>query len=613
MSLFTKVRGLHPKRHLHNLTHDNLVAHDMGNIVPCFVMEHCIPGSKLEISYSQLTRFQALLAPIMSNIDTHIRFFKVPYRLIDPQWTRFIAGEAEINEDFLYNPPYFTYQGLRSYLQSGETLSDFLGEGTLLDFLGYAYTGSTQTTSGFTQQQNIRAIQAYCMILRYWYINENISSTDFDSLLSLICDFCPDVYEVEQNGYLYGDVSENVYMLIKALKVYSPSGCFPHAWGKDYFTSALPYVQVGDPVRLSLADTAPVNIPRQAAIFSGTAKDGQEIKADFSHPVHVTPSEPAFVGWGRGTFSGNPSLVWADADVDYNPQTQSGAHMATAQGTLKRLEGEIGSFEGTADLSDATAISILELRIANALQSYKELTARIGHRYNEYLKGTFNVDSRDARLQLPERLGGGRVPVNIADIEQTSGSGANNPDGTNKTPLGWLAGKATAFGARMKPIRTYIEEDCLVIGVMYTQPKSRNYCLQGINRFKTKLTDRFDFFHPKFEHIGEQAIMTTELFAGAPKTEVFGYQARYAEYKWWPNEVHGQFNTTLDFWHLARKFANKPTLSPEFIYVMQSEMSRPFAVQNIDGKSLQQCMTWLRFDVAYLAPMSKDGTPMLLN
>ena len=597
MSLFTKVRGIHPKRHLHNLSHDNLISHDMGVVVPCFVMEHCVPGSKLEISYSQLTRFQALLAPIMSNIDTYVRFFKVPFRIIDPEWTRFIAGEAEVNESFLYTPPYFTYQGLQSYLQSGETLADFVGPGTLLDFLGYAYTGGTDITSGFTKQQNIRAIQAYCMVLRYWYINENISSTEFDNLMNRIIDFCPDMYEATQNEYLQGDVSENVYMLIKAIKVYSPSGCFPHAWGKDYFTSALPYVQVGDPVRLSLADTAPVSISSGNQVYLEPRK-----------------SEPAIdllldkdVAGGNTVFSNNTGLPVGSSGY---MQVDCGSKTANVIGLNGMLTNNL---KGIANLTDASAISILELRIANALQSYKELTARIGHRYNEYLKGTFNVDSRDARLQLPERLGGGKVPVNIADIEQTSGSGANNPDGTNKTPLGWLAGKATAFGARMKPIRTFIEEDCLVIGVMYTQPKSRNYCLQGINRFKTKLNDRFDFFHPKFEHIGEQAIMTTELFASAPKTEVFGYQARYAEYKWWPNEVHGQFNSTLDFWHLARKFGSKPTLSPEFIYVMQSEMTRPFAVQNIDGQSLQQCLTWLHFNVAYLAPMSKDGTPMLLN
>ena len=597
MSLFTKVRGIHPKRHLHNLSHDNLISHDMGVVVPCFVMEHCVPGSKLEISYSQLTRFQALLAPIMSNIDTYVRFFKVPFRIIDPEWTRFIAGEAEVNESFLYTPPYFTYKGLQSYLQSGETLADFVGPGTLLDFLGYAYTGGTDITSGFTKQQNIRAIQAYCMVLRYWYINENISSTEFDNLMNRIIDFCPDMYEATQNEYLQGDVSENVYMLIKAIKVYSPSGCFPHAWGKDYFTSALPYVQVGDPVRLSLADTAPVSISSGNQVYLEPRKSEPAIELLLDKDV----------AGGNTVFSNNTGLPVGSSGY---MQVDCGSKTANVIGLNGMLTNNL---KGIADLTDASAISILELRIANALQSYKELTARIGHRYNEYLKGTFNVDSRDARLQLPERLGGGKVPVNIADIEQTSGSGANNPDGTNKTPLGWLAGKATAFGARMKPIRTFIEEDCLVIGVMYTQPKSRNYCLQGINRFKTKLTDRFDFFHPKFEHIGEQAIMTTELFASAPKTEVFGYQARYAEYKWWPNEVHGQFNSTLDFWHLARKFGSKPTLSPEFIYVMQSEMTRPFAVQNIDGQSLQQCLTWLHFNVAYLAPMSKDGTPMLLN
>lgn len=613
MSIFTKVRGLRPKRHLHNLSHDNLISHDMGQIVPCFVMHHCIPSSNVSISYSQLSRMQALIAPIMSTVDSYIRFFKVPYRLIDYEWTRFISGEAEVNEFFVYDPPYITFSSIVSNLESGELLSTFFGAGSLMEFLGYPLPFGAD--SSYYIKLSIRPLQAYLLVIKSWYFNENISSDVFTDLLAEIDFLVPDPY---QAGIVAspptGDVSKSVVDLLRNLKKVSSSMCFPHAWGKDYFTSALPFVQVGEPVRLSMVDSAPVSISSQDITLKGKSSDGDEILAEFSSLT--TPHDPTFIGFGTTPYSFKDGIVWGNAELQTDPEppySPTGVRLSTPQGALKRLKGEISSLQGTADLSDATAISILEFRIANALQSYKELTARIGHRYNEYLKGTFNVNSRDARLQLPERLGGGKVPVNISDIEQTSATAANQTAATGKTPLGWLAGKATAFGGYMKPIKTFIDEDCLIIGVLYTQPKSRNYCNQGINRFFTKLTDRFDFFHPKFEHIGEQAIKTTELYASAGADDVFGYAPRYAEYKWWANEVHGQFNTTLDFWHFARKFSSKPTLSPEFIYVQQSEMTRPFAVQEIEGKSLQQCMTWLHFNVDYLAPMSKYGTPMLLN
>lgn len=600
MSIFTKVRGLRPKRHLHNLSHDNLISHDLGQIVPCFVMHHCIPGSTLSISYSQLSRMQALLAPIMSSVDSYVRFFKVPYRLIDCEWTRFISGEAEVNENFEYNPPYFTFSGVANNLESGETLSTFFGAGTLMDFLGYPL--SFEAGSSYYKKFNIRPLQAYLSIIKNWYLNENIvpNSSAMESFLAQLCYFVPDSYELNTDGQHVGDISNQLVSLLRTLKLISPSLCFPHAWGKDYFTSALPFVQVGEPVRLSMIDSAPVTIEGGT-----TAANGQYVELGNS------TYKPIIQSRNNDFSSADLKALYANRTaLESDTTTISAANV----GDITHIQGLLTqNLTGTADLSDATAISILEFRIANALQSYKELTARIGHRYNEYLKGTFNVEPLDARLQLPERLGGGKVPVNISDIEQTSATAANQTAATGKTPLGWLAGKATAFGAYMKPIKTFIDEDCLVIGVLYTQPKSRNYCNQGINRFLTKLTDRFDFFHPKFEHIGEQAIMTTELYAAAPADEVFGYAPRYAEYKWWANEVHGQFNTTLDFWHLARKFSSKPTLSPEFIYVQQSEMSRPFAIQEIEGQSLQQCMSWLHFNVDYLAPMSKYGTPMLLN
>ena len=257
MSLFNSVKGLHPKKHKFNLSHDNLISHDMGVIVPCFVWNDLIPGSRARVSVNQLTRMQALIAPIMNNVDAYVQFWKIPYRILDPSWTRFISGELEINE-LTYDPPYFTYTGLSNAFSSlySKSLQDYLFSGSLLDFLGYpmpdacGFTTAGTGTSG--TKLTIRPIQSYCMILRYWYINENIIDPSIKPLIDIITYFCPDPYDANNLGYFEGDVSDQVAILLKYLKDLSPSQCFPHAWGKDYFTSATIPVTGAEPVRDNL-------------------------------------------------------------------------------------------------------------------------------------------------------------------------------------------------------------------------------------------------------------------------------------------------------------------------------------------------------------------------
>lgn len=594
MSIFKQVKGLRPKRNNFNLSHDNKLSHDLGVIVPCFVWKDLIPGSKCMVGVNQLTRLQALMAPIMQNVNSYIQFWKIPYRILDAKFSSFISGIEELDPDFDYRPPYFTYKSFSDACSLDSTSIDkFFFSGSLMDFLGYPPVDTLSSSISYsnlpTKHLTIRPIQAYCTIIKNWYLNENISSSTFNSLLNQLQMFSSvSVEDYQDYGQLEEDCSQNLYDLLKELKKISPSMCFPHAWSKDYFTSALPFVQVGDPVTLNLADTAPLTAKVSAGsvvnLGDGTLENVPNIIMDTSYSSD-------FALYGKPV--SNPNAVATLGDDQ--------------QGNVRTIQGKLGtdlSVTGTADLSDASAISILEFRVANALQSYKELTARIGHRFNEWLKGTFNVESRDARLQLPEWLGGGKVPVNVADIEQTA------PQASTSTPLGWLGGKGTAFAGDFAGFKTFIEEPSLIIGLLFVQPKS-DYCNQGFHRSLTKLTDRFDFFHPKFEHIGEQAIDKSELLLTGSGT--FGYQSRYAEYKWWGNEIHGQFNTSLDFWHMARKFNSVPTLSPTFIYCQQSEMLRNFAVQEVKSGSVQPCISWLHFDVIYKAPMSKFGTPMLLN
>lgn len=588
-SIFDTVKGIRPKKNVFNLDHTFIGSFDIGEVVPVFSMQDVLPGSKIKVSTGQLTRFQALLAPIMHRIDAYITFWCVPYRLIDPNFPKFVSGEFEFDKEE-YNAPYFTYSGLYDSIEDNQLL-----DGTLLDFFGYPTRSNVEEASSLsdsTIKMTPRPIVGYLLILRQWYINENVLPDTFalNYLFSKGGSFDTLLNKIAEGG----DCSVEVAQCLNNLYSLSPSMCFPHGWNKDYFTSALPFTQVGSPVVLPIAGIAPV---------TGTV------------PVQSTRLDEVRVGSYGSLVPGTVS-VGSDSQGVPDLQDSAGNAIEKITGTQNALQ-----IEGEADLSQATSFSIIQLRIANALQSYKERIARQGHRYIEYLLGTWGVVSQDARLQLPQWLASGRVPVAINPVEQTSATTNSGIEG-DTTPAGNLTARATGVGTSFCDFTMYNHEDSMILGLLYIQPKTM-YGNRGVNRHLLKVDDRFDFLDPTFEHIGEQEIKNCELFlSGTDETDngVFGYTARYAEYKCWNDEVHGQFNNVLAFWHMARIFNTTPTLSPDFLYIKQSDVSRPFAVQEVTDPDdptkkfpLNNSLNMLHFKVKYIAPMSHYGTPKLLN
>jgi len=214
-----------------------------------------------------------------------------------------------------------------------------------------------------------------------------------------------------------------------------------------------------------------------------------------------------------------------------------------------------------ADLSGATAATINSLRQAFQIQKIYERDARGGTRYTELLKSHFGVTSPDARLQRPEYLGGGSSPINISPIPQTAASDATSPQG-NLAAIGTSTINRNGFTASFT-------EHCIIIGIVSVRADLTYQ--QGLNRMWSRKT-RFDFFWPALAHIGEQAVLQKEIFAsGVPAADdkVFGYQERYAEYRYKPSQITGLFRSTaaqsLDAWHLAQKFDTAPVLDSTFI------------------------------------------------
>lgn len=300
---------------------------------------------------------------------------------------------------------------------------------------------------------------------------------------------------------------------------------------KDYFTSCLPWPQKGPAVGIGLSGTAPV-----LGIAGSPANTFTQTNATYKQSD------------GSSTSGSN----WC------YPVNSTNGNYFTIQGDNTTKVPNIH-----ADLSDSTAVTINALREAFQVQKLYERDARGGTRYTEIVRSHFGVISPDARLQRPEYLGGGSAPIIINPIAQTSSTDGVSPQG-NLAAFGVCSARGHGFSKSFT-------EHCLIIGLISVRADLTYQ--QGLNRMFSRRS-RFDFYWPALSHIGEQTVLNKEIFAQGsanPTADeaVFGYQERFAEYRYKPSLITGQFNSNysapLDAWHLAQDFAALPTLNSTFI------------------------------------------------
>lgn len=352
----------------------------------------------------------------------------------------------------------------------------------------------------------------------------------------------------------------------------------------DYFTSALPWPQKGPGVELPFGGSAALSVA-----------SGASLNMPAGVVVPTTSNSTSAVGY----FPTNLSLgVHSKTLFDNYESNKVGGFGVNPQ------DFPINSIKGVSvDLTSATSITINQFREAFQIQRWYERAARGGTRYTEIIRSFFGVVSPDARLQRPEYLGGSSNRIDVNVIPQTSGT-------TDVSPQANLSAFAVGTNGRGNGFSKSFTEHGWLIGLVNVRADLTYQ--QGVNRMWTRST-KFDMYWPTFAFLGEQAVLNKEIYAQGNDEDdkVFGYQERYAEYRYAPSQVTGKFRSTyaqsLDSWHLAQKFENLPKLSPEFI-VDNPPIDRVVAVPS-EPQFLLDC--W--FNLSCVRPMPVYGVPGLMD
>lgn len=490
---------------------------NVGDIVP-FFLEEVLPGDTFNVRTSKVVRMQTLLTPMMDNVYLDTYYFFVPNRLVWNHWKEFNGENTESAwlPTTEYSVPQIT------------SPTGGWSVGTLADYFGLPTGVGGLSVSALP-------FRAYALIMNEWFRDQNLQ----DPLVVPVDDA---TVAGVNSGNFVTDCAK---------------GGLPYIAAKyhDYFTSCLPSPQKGPDVTLSVASQG--DLP----VVAGNVHASSAYTMSFD---------------SRPGLSGNHALYYKDVGSDSVYVGIDNASYSPASGTTQSVLNTPNNLWAQ-NPGNAIVATINQLRMAFQIQKLYERDARGGTRYIEVLKSHFGVTSPDARLQRPEYLGGNRVPINVNQVIQQSGTGAGAD-----TPQGTVVGMSQTTDSNHDFIKSFTEHG-YIIGVMVAR-YDHTY-QQGIERHWSRKT-RFDYYWPVFANIGEQAVLNKEIFAqGSSKdNEVFGYQEAWSDYRYKPNRVTGEmrsaYKQSLDVWHLADDYQSLPSLSDSWIREDKNTVDRVLAVKS---------------------------------
>lgn len=561
---FSDAPAMYMRRTKFDRSHVYKTTFNSGKLIPVFVDE-VLPGDTTRMSINYFARLATPIKPIMDNIYLDWFFFFVPNRLLWDHWQNFCFEQEDPDDSTDYVIP-----AIMANANINNTYT-----GSLWDYFGLP-VNTPNTITGVSALP----FRAVYLIWNEWFRDENLQKS-------------VKIQKGDANEILDSSrVSDQPSWLFTSGTSIAPGyPCPPRGKRHDYFTSALPWTQKGPGVSIGLAGTATLVDPSPVSGYfvqqSNNSLGAAQLQKD---------------GGVHDVFTGNGSLTYQSGGYS----TSIAGHAISSSGTAT-VTAQPGSSwlskSAYADLDSSSIFTINSLRTAFQMQKFYERLARGGSRYTEVLRSFFGVVSPDARLQRPEFLGSFTKMVNVNPIAQTSATDDTSPQG-NLSAYGVTASKFHGF------TKSFVEHG-YIIG--FVSARADLTYQQGINKMWLRSTV-YDFYWPTFAHLGEQAIELREIYAQGTEadTTVFGYQERYAEYRYKPSQITGKFRSSvtggnLDVWHLSQFFSNAPTLNEEFI-TENPPIKRIIAVQDEPEFLLD-----IGFRYTTVRPMPMFGTPGLVD